>query len=320
MTRIAILHPEGLLAKELQDQLDLRRDLWQTLELFSDREEEIGALTEIRGGAAMVRDIVNANLGEFDVFFLAGNAEASRAMLPRLPAGATVILLATDTVLEDGVPVVAAVNLEAARRDRPLLNPDPGTIALAHLLHPVMEFQPRRVVATLIQPISTSSSQGLDEVFHQTKAILTFAEQQPREIFPVQMAFNLIPSEGREAEISRQLALVLGLEAPTSLQVLSAGIFHSYSISLHLELEKDPGLETLVEQLHLHSLIDPAVDPELLGPIDAAARDEVLLGPVSAVAGQPGTYRIWAVMDNLTCGGALNAIHILEAVGGGMTH
>ena len=320
MTRIAILHPGGLLAKELQDQLDQRRDLWQTLELFSDREEEIGSLTEVRGGAAMVRDLTTADLSGFDVFFLTGRAASSRAVLPSLPAGATVILLATDAVLEDGVPVVAAVNLEAAVRDRPLLNPDPGAIALAHLLHPLQDFQPRRIAATLIQPVSTHGSEGLDEVFNQTRAILAFADQQPRDVFPVQMTFNLIPGEEREPEIARQLSQVLGLEAPTSLQLLSAGIFHSYSIRLHLELDEDPGLEAVVERLHQHSHIDPAVDPELLGPIDAAARDEVLLGPVSAVPGHPGCYRIWAVMDNLTCGGALNAIHILEAVGGGMTH
>ena len=70
------------------------------------------------------------------------------------------------------------------------------------------------------------------------------------------------------------------------------------------------------EALAAHPLNDASPDPDLLGMIDAAGRDEVLLGPVEAVAGLPGTYRIWAVMDNLTCGAAVNAVHILEAVAG----
>ena len=47
-------------------------------------------------------------------------------------------------------------------------------------------------------------------------------------------------------------------------------------------------------------------------PIDAAAREEVVLGAVDR--SDSGGYWIWAVMDNLTCGGASNAMRIFEAV------
>ena len=52
------------------------------------------------------------------------------------------------------------------------------------------------------------------------------------------------------------------------------------------------------------------------GPVDAAAREEVVVGSVRPDAGAPGGYWIWAVMDNLTRGGALNAVEVAEPSAG----
>jgi len=54
------------------------------------------------------------------------------------------------------------------------------------------------------------------------------------------------------------------------------------------------------------------VDEDPLGPIDAAATDDVLLGHLRSES--PGSYWLWSVMDNLTRGGASNAIAIAEAL------
>ncbi len=52
----------------------------------------------------------------------------------------------------------------------------------------------------------------------------------------------------------------------------------------------------------------------LAGPIAAAGSNRVLLGPVAAADGRPGRYWLRAVMDNLTRGGAVNALEIAAAV------
>ena len=50
------------------------------------------------------------------------------------------------------------------------------------------------------------------------------------------------------------------------------------------------------------------------GPIAAAGSKKVLLGPVEPASGQPGRYWLRAVMDNLTRGGAVNALEIAATV------
>lgn len=321
MSVLALIHPTDLLAVELRESLDRRRDLWRELRLLSTSEEEVGTLVEVRGAAAMVQGLEEDSLEGVDVVFFSGPIEPSRPLLRALPPAAIAVVLSPDAGPEDGQPLIAGVNLEAAEPGRPLLSPHPGAVALAHLLHPLGSFGPRRAVATLLEPVSTCGKAGLDEMLEQTRGILTFRGSPPAEILPAQLAFNVLPSVGAPtAHMAAHLRAVLQGDLEISIHVLKAGVFHSYGICLHVELAEDPGVEAVVEALAEHPMNDRSPDPELLGPIDAAARDEVLIGPVVPDPARPGAYQVWAVMDNLTCGGARNALAILEAVSAPMTH
>ena len=52
-------------------------------------------------------------------------------------------------------------------------------------------------------------------------------------------------------------------------------------------------------------------------PLDAAGRDDVLVGRLRATLGTPGGISLWTVGDNLRKGAALNAIEIAELLLGG---
>lgn len=314
MTRLALLHPSGLLSTELRESLERRTDLWQSLVLFSDDDDDVGSLMEIRGEATVVARLEDSSLDDVDIAVFGGSIEQTRALLPRRPASTTALILSPDATVEDGVPVVAGVNLEAAQGGgSALLSPHPGAVLLAHLLYPLRAFSPQQIVASLLQPVSTHGRQGLDEVFEQTRSLLAFSSESPRKIFNSQMAFNVLPVPP-QPQIAEHLRTIIGIDTSASVQVLQMAVFHSYAVSLHLQLSEDPGVEALRSSLEAHPFVDISPDPELLGPIDAAARDEVLLGSIHPVAGQPGSYQLWAVMDNLTCGGAVNALGILEAL------
>ena len=72
-------------------------------------------------------------------------------------------------------------------------------------------------------------------------------------------------------------------------------------------------LQAVRKALAGHPHLEAADKPKLLGPIDAAASDKVIYGSVRKdEAG--GGFWLWAVMDNLTRGGALNAVEVAEAV------
>lgn len=321
---LAIVHPTDLVGEEVRGSLGRRRDLWREVRLLSTVGDEIGALTEIGGAAAMVvaidDDDLASNLAGVDAAFFCGPIERNRPLLAARPAGCAAIVLSSDATPADGHPVVAAINLETVAAGGVLLSPHPGVVMLANLLYPLRGFGLASASATLLQPISVFGKPALEEVLDQTRNLLRFAGPEPREIFPAQLAFNLLPAEAPLGALGSHLEKVLGSGLEMMIQLVQAPVFHSYAVGLSLRLAEDPGLEAVRRALGDHPANELAVDPELLGPIDAAAREEVLIGPVRAAPGQPGGYLVWAVMDNLTCGGASNALRILEALGFGVAH
>ncbi len=321
MNTLALLHPSTLLGAELRETLGRRRELWREVLLLTTDEAEAGTLTEVAGTAAVVTELQDGDLERVRATFFCGGIGQSRPLVEALPRGATAIVLSPDASPDDGHPVVADVNLETVESGTTLVSPHPGAVLLAHLLYPLRHLRPERATATLLAPVSTYSRQALDELFEQTRGLLRFDPDPPREIFPTQLAFNVVPAPPEACQVTAQLTTVLGdAAAETTVHTLQAGVFHSYGVSLHVTLAEDPGPEQLRERLAEHPRNDLAVDPETLGMIDAAAREEVIVGPIVPDRERPGSYWIWAVMDNLTCGGAVNAVKILEAVLGQVVH
>jgi len=313
VTAIAIVHPTGLLGKELKDTLGNRPDLAGDVRLLSTRDDEIGTLTEVGGAAAMVTRYEPEKLQGVSVAFLCGALEDNRPLLAGLPPETTGILLAFDATVEDGLPVVAGVNAGAARGPRVLLSPHPGVVLLAHLLHALRELSPEAAVATLIQPASMRDDAGLEELFEQTRQIVAMTKRTPSPVFGAQLAFNLLPAPLPADPLAAQVGSVLGGVPATALQVLQGGIFHSISASLWVRCAEAPSPQAVRKALVQHPHLEAADKPRLLGPIDAAASDKILFGGVRRDE-TGGGFWLWAVMDNLTRGGALNAIEIAEAI------
>ncbi|MEM7357029.1 MAG: Asd/ArgC dimerization domain-containing protein [Acidobacteriota bacterium] len=320
MSTLAIVHPTDLLGVELRESLERRRDLWDEMRLLSTLEDEIGSLTEVRGEAAMVTKIEAGSLSGVDVAFFSAEMGANHSLLSQVPEATAAVLLSPDAGANDGLPIVAGVNLDRATRETTLVSPHPATVLLAHLLYPLRGFDLGRVAATVLQPVSMVGKAGLDEMLGQTRSILSFDNDPPRDIFPFQMVFNTVPATTSKSSLEQQLGTVLDSPASVSIDLLQAGIFHGFGASVYIELGEDPGPDTVRRALAEHPVNELSDSPETLGPIDAAASDKVLVGNVEAVNEGEGCYRVWAVMDNLTCGGAANAIQILEAISSQVMH
>lgn len=312
MTAIAILHPTNLLGKELRETLDARPSRFTDVRLLSTKKDEIGTLTEVFGAAAIVQPYQPDSLEGVPVAFFCGAVEDNRPALASLPPETTAIVLSLDATPEDGVPVVAGVNPDAAVPGRVLVSPHPAAVLLAHLLHPLREFEPKEAVATLIQPASVRDDAGIEELFEQTRRILAMTQRTPSPVFGTQLSFNLLPTPLPADPIAAELHAVLAGSPPVALQILQGGIFHSLSTSLYVRLGASPSLQAVRKALSENPHLEAADRPKYLGPIEAAASDKVIFGTVRK--DDSGGFWLWAVMDNLTRGGALNALEIAEMV------
>jgi len=312
MTILAIVHPTDLVAADLREKLESRPELWQDLHLYALDKEEVGTLAEARGRPKLVVALEEDSFDKVDVAFLFGSMKKLRPILKTIPARTTVVLHSPDAKPEDGYPVVIGVEEGQLPEDRPLITPHAAVIALAHLLHPLARFRPSFAAATAFQPVSVLGKDALEELFEQTREVLTF-QPHDKQLLPAQFAFNILEGDVPSARLEAQLAQVLGQSGlELSIEMLRAGIFHGFGISLHLRLAEDPGPEAVRAALGEHPTIELVEDHELLGTIDVAASETVMVGRVERSG--PGSYRIWALIDNLTRGGASNALGILEAL------
>ena len=283
--------------------------------LSAAAEPDFATLSEL-DGAALVQPLSAETLAGVDLMFVCGEHDPATPPWSLAGAGTTTVAMASERSPEGAVPVVSGVNLEAAVRGRLLASPHPAVVLLALLLDPLRALGLAEAAAWLVQPATMRGSRGLDELMEQTRALLAFADEQPTDVFGQQLAFNLLPGEQQTAPLAAEVAGLLGGAVTPALEIVQGGVFHSFAASVLVGFSDDPGVTAIEEALAAHPLLDPH-DPESglePGPVAAAGTDKVLLGRVSAADGPPGRYWLRAVMDNLTRGGALNAVEIAAAV------
>lgn len=310
MTRLALIGPTTLLGQEIRTLLDRRREIWSEMSLLSAREDEIGVLTEVRGEATVVEKLANDSLDNVDLALFCGPVADYRSVSGDLRATTSVLIASPDAGTEDGYPVVAGLNLELAEGHPRVLSPHPEAVLLCNLLAPLSKLGLEEVVATLIEPISMHERSALDGVLEETRNLLAFQPRTESSTFPAQVAFNLFPS-GTDTSVLADL-LRATLEQPelrVALRAVQGSVFHGVTASVFVRFSEDVDAESIRSALGEHPEIDFSPDPELLGPIDSPSRDEVLVGEIQAAA---DGFWIWAVMDNLTIGGAGNSFRIAE--------
>ena len=313
MKVLAIVQPGGLVAKELRGQLEGRPHLWRELRLLTTAEEEVGTLSDVAGGAAIVQRLSAETLEGVDLAFLFGGEAESRRALAELPPGARAVVFAPDHAAS-GPPRVAGVNLPDTLDEPVVRSPHPGAVLLALLLHPLRPLGLARAEATLLQPVSVFPAESLDQLFEQARGLLTFSKVPESVHWQRQLAFNLQSAEETGIRVREDLAAVLGGGPAVTATVVQAGVFHGFGASVHLAFSPDPGQDAIRDALESAPRVRWADDQEGLGPVDVAGGDEVLLGALRADGEPAGSYWAWAVMDNLTRGGASNALAIAEAL------
>jgi aspartate-semialdehyde dehydrogenase len=312
MRSAAIVHPSNLLGKELREALEKRPEPWLDLRLLSSREDEVGALTEVAGTAAVVGRYEPDCLEGVLFAFFCGRAADNRPLLRELPRSTRAIVLSTDATAADGLPVVMGVSSPAALTAPILLSPHPAAVMLAHLLWPLRALRCEEIVATVVQPASIYDQAGLEALFEETRQIVALTARRAHAGFGAQLAFNLLPARSPAEPIAAELHALIPELPPAHVQLLQGATFHSIAASVYLRCAGGTGLAAVRKALATHPYLAPAERPRLLGPVDAAGGDKILYAPPRQDG--PGAFWLWVAMDNLLRGGALNAVEIAEAI------
>lgn len=322
--KIAIAGASTLLGQELKDALS-ESSLATDKLLLLDEESAVGKIEQVGDEVTLLQSIGEDAFEHVDFTFFCGDeALTQKHWRNALRSGSTVLDLSGALDQEAGVLVRAPwLGIEAeADLFTPAVTPaHPAALTLALLLDRIGGAAPLRAVsATVLQPASEHGREAMDELHQQTVNLLSF-QGLPRDVFDAQTAYNLLTGFGEsskvnlgasEARIRRHCdALAAGRWPSLALQVVQAPVFHGYTFSICVELERPVEITVLEEALnsdHIDLVLEETDSPSNLA---ATGQNDVQVRLRAEKEGRNPSlatrFWLWAASDNLRLG-AQNAL------------
>lgn len=291
-----------------------------------------GEKVEFGGRRIVVEDLATFDPAGIDIALFSAGGDVSKEYAPRFAAaGAVVIDNSSAFRRDDDVPlVVAEVNPEQLK-NRPrgiIANPNCSTMQMLTALAPIhREAGIERINVATYQSVSGTGRRALEELGRQTAALLNFQDPKP-EIYPVQIAFNVIPHGGdfldngytsEEMKLVWETRKILGDESiQVNATVVRVPVFYGHSEAVHIET-RDKISATRVRELLEQAPGVEVVDDQRGGgyptPVThASGRDPVYVGRIREDISHPRGLALWVVADNIRKGAALNAVQLAELV------
>lgn len=327
--RVAVLGAAGAVGREIVAALEERAFPVDELRLLAGERGE-GERLEFAGVEHSVKAASAEHFKGLQLAFFSPNSRASRQWAPlAAQAGAFVVDTSGAFRLEPDVPLlVPEVNADAcegAGARRITASPSSAAVALALALEPIHRAgRLTRAVVTTFQAVSGVGRQGVTELEKQISDLMNMREARARA-FPHRVAFNVVPQVGAFSErgttdeeegIARELQKILG--APglrLSATAVRVPVYFGHAASVNLSTEQKlsaaDARELLKKAPGLKLLDDPAkgIYPmPMLAIGDACAH----VGRVREDPSQDRGLELFACIDNLRKGAALNAVQIAE--------
>jgi aspartate-semialdehyde dehydrogenase len=266
----------------------------------------------------------------FDLALFSAGSAISADWAPRFAdAGAVVVDNSSQWRMHEDVPlVVSEVNPEALDGHRGIVaNPNCTTMQTVVALKPILDRAGiDRLVMSSYQAVSGTGQRAVDELHTQTEAVIEARELPAPAVYPHQIAFNVLPQvelfmEGddyttEERKCMQETRKILGREdLGVSATCARVPVYTGHSVSANVQtrdpLSPEECREVLIGAPGISVIDDPA-NGLYPTPLDAAGRDDVLIGRIRRDPSHERCLNLWIVADNLRKGAATNAVQVAE--------
>jgi len=327
---IAVLGATGAVGETLLEILAERQFPVGKLFLLASKRSAGNSVT-FKNKSIIIQETDGFDFSTVQICFCAVDAELAKKYAPiAAEAGCVVIDKSSHFRYDEDVPlVIPEVNPEAIEnyRERNIIaTPNCSTIPLLVALKPIYDAVGiERINVATYQSVSGSGKPGIDELSQQVTDLLNGKDVTPK-VYPVQIAFNLIPHidsfldngyTKEEMKIVWESKKILNdpniLINPTAVRV---PVFYGHSEAVHIET-RDKITAEAAKRLLTESpgiiVIDEPEDGGYPTPLTVANReDAVFVGRIREDISHHLGLNLWIVADNIRKGAALNAVQIAE--------
>ena len=327
---VCVVAPTTLVGETLLEILEARAfpvgELYVAGRITADEET-----ISYRGEDYTIQDLEKFDFSQCDLVFFCGDRALSEEYAPQAAESGAVVIDDSDAFRHDPeVPlVVPEVNIEELANyemRRIVANPNSCVIMMALVLKPILDAAGlSRVNVVSLQAVSGVGRAAVQELAQQSIALFN---QKPMdiEVFPKQIAFNLLPLiggvddagiSGEESKIMDELKRVLqNHNMGVNVTSVRVPVFYGHSMALHIETERKLSREAATELLESAPGVVLFAEEDALGYptplVEAAANDPVFVGRIREDASHAHGLDMWAVGDNMRKGGALNMVQLAE--------
>lgn len=324
---VAIVGATGAVGNEMIEVLGERGFPVGDLRLFAS-ERSVGETIPFKEEDYRV-DLLQDNVfGGIDIALFSAGGEISLEFAPKaVSAGAVVIDNSSAFRMSPEVPlVVPEVNPLAIKRHKGIIaNPNCSTIQMVTALKPLHDrARIKRIVVTTFQSVSGHGKEAMDELFEQTRAILSFQDVKV-EVFPYQIAFNCLPQidvfldnsyTKEEMKMVNETRKILEDDTiRITATTVRVPVYIGHSESVNIETEEKLTANEARAILSTAPGVIVYDDPKrniYPVPLDVAGKDEVFVGRIREDESIQKGLNLWIVADNLRKGAATNAVQIAE--------
>jgi aspartate-semialdehyde dehydrogenase len=328
--RVGVLGATGAVGSTILDVLVERSFPASEVVPFAS-ERSAGKRIEWNGSELEVRPLDDESIQGLDVVLSSAGGSVSAEWAPRfVEAGAVVVDNTSYWRMHEDVPlVVAGVNPDAAAGHRGIVaNPNCTAMVALMALGPIHRAAGlERLVLSSYQAVSGTGQRAVEELLAQSRAILAGEEVPPPAVYPHRIAFNVLPqvetfkdgddhtTEERKVIAETRKILELGEEVGISATCVRVPVVTGHSESINVQTREDLSPEECRELLGRAEGVVVIDDPAAgLYPqaVDAAGRDEVLVGRIRRDPSHERCLNLWVAGDNLRKGAATNAVQVAE--------
>jgi aspartate-semialdehyde dehydrogenase len=293
-------------------------------------ERSAGRKLAMDGQELECRPLSDEAIEGLDLVLSSAGGEVSAEWAPKLvEAGAVVVDNTSYWRMHTDVPlVVAEVNPEALDGHRGIVaNPNCTTMQTVVALKPILDAAGiERVVMSTYQAVSGTGQKAVDELHSQAEAVIEARELPAPAVYPHQIAFNVLPQvetfkDGddyttEERKCMRETRKILGREdIGVSATCVRVPVYTGHSVSANVQTREPLSPEECREVLAAApgvSVLDDPANGLYPTALDAAGRDDVMVGRIRRDPSHERCLNLWIVGDNLRKGAATNAVQLAE--------
>ncbi|MBQ7034652.1 MAG: aspartate-semialdehyde dehydrogenase [Clostridia bacterium] len=327
MKNVAILGATGAVGREMLKVLEERNFPIGKLKLLAS-ERSVGKLIPFKGENIAV-ELADENAFEgMDIVLGAASNDLAKRLAPAIvAAGAVFVDNSSAFRMDPDVPlIVPEVNAEDAKNHKGIIsNPNCSTIITITAVNALNKLSPiKTMIASTYQAVSGAGAAGPVELMDQVNAVAK-GEDFETNVFPYQIAYNLIPQIGGEAfegytseemKMQNEGRKIMHLpELLVNCTCIRVPVVRSHSISVTVKTEKPISVEDaqkIIASAPGCKLVDDLNNKKYPMPLDTTDQDLVFVGRIRKDLTDECGLQIWCCGDQVRKGAATNAIQIAE--------